>query len=132
MKEERRKEEKEIKELKELISKLMDEVSQKGNEIKKINEDAQKEKERSDLLENKILALELAEQRRDKEIVELKAVILNVREEMELNVNCIDEFDRQMQHFQREMKKTKAGWKEKWQTMEKKNIKWKWTANDGY
>ena len=46
MKEERRKEEKEIKELKELISKLMDEVSQKGNQIKKIDEDALKEKEK--------------------------------------------------------------------------------------
>ena len=99
LKEERKGEEKETQELKELISKLMDEVSQKGNQIKKINEDAQKEKERSDLLENKILALELAEQRRDKEIVELKAVILNVREEMELNVMDIDKFERQMKHF---------------------------------
>ena len=46
LKEERKGEEKETQELKELISKLMDEVSQKGNQIKKIDEDALKEKEK--------------------------------------------------------------------------------------
>ena len=45
------------------------------------------------------MALELAEQRRDKEIVELKAVILSLREENELDVMDIDKFDRQMKHF---------------------------------
>ena len=29
------------------------------------------------------------------------------------------------------MKIVKAGWEEKWETMEKKNIKWKWTDNWG-
>ena len=44
LKEERKREEKETQELKELISKLVDEASQKGNEIKKIDEDVRKEK----------------------------------------------------------------------------------------
>ena len=38
----------------------------------------------------------------------------------------------EMAHFEREMKKAKAEWEEKKETMEKGKIKWEWTDNDGY
>ena len=66
------------------------------------------------------------EEKRLKEIRELKEIILKLREDVDSNVFAI-----QMLHFESQMKNAKEGWEEKKKTMEKSNIKWEWTRNDG-
>ena len=76
----------------------------------------------------KIMLIMRAEgEEKDKEIMELKTINESLQEGKE--VLFIDEFDKEMRHFESQMQKVKAGWEEKKKTMEKKNMQWKFTIN---
>ena len=64
-------------------------------------------------------------------MMEIKETNTTLQKELEAVYEEDFDFKRQMRHFQREMERTKEGWREKMEKVEKKEIKWQWTANNG-
>ena len=112
----------EISELRELILALQDgQREEKGR-----REQVEKEVEE---LKEMILIMRAEGDKKDKEIMKLKKPNKSVQEEKEVLFK--DEFDKEMKHFEKEMKIVKAGWEEKKKKMAKVNMKWKWADKYG-
>ena len=115
--------EEEISELRELILALQDGQRQEKRRREQVEKEVRELKEM-------ILIIRAEGDKKDKEIMELKKANESIQEDMEVLYK--DEFEKEMKHFESEMKNVKAGWEKKKKTMEKKNIKWEWTTNESF
>ena len=48
-----------------------------------------------------------------------------------MNTKPIDDFDKEVKHFQREIQKARKVWRKRLEGMKKDRVKWKWTDNWG-